>query len=267
MADAVLAAKRQEAILEQVRLHGAVRVSDLVDQLGVSDMTVRRDIAVLARAGLVQRVHGGATSCEGRMAEEPGFAAESEQQTDEKKAIATVAASLVEPGSSVALSGGTTTFTVATALKGTRDLVVVTNSLPVADVLHEPERHDRSVVLTGGERTRSDALVGAWAVAALRGIHVDWAIVGAYGLDEQAGLTTPSLVEAETDRALIAAGRRVVFVVDSSKWQTVGLRTIATLDEVDVLITDSGLPEPAREALAPLVGELMIASVPDRRTA
>lgn len=257
----MFATQRQQRILEQVRLSGSVRVADLVDELGVSDMTVRRDISVLAAEGLLQRVHGGATSVGSRTADEPGFAAKSMQQTDQKAAIAALTASLVEPGSSVAISGGTTTYGVAAALRPVTGLIVVTNSLPVADVLHDPSRDDLTVILTGGVRTPSDALVGPVAVAALRGLHVDWAIIGAHGLDEHAGLSTPNLVEAETDRALMAAGRRVAFVVDSSKWHTVGLRTIAALEEVDVLVTDAGLSQSARRVLQPLVGELLIARV------
>jgi DeoR/GlpR family transcriptional regulator of sugar metabolism len=81
-------------------------------------------------------------------------------------------------------------------------------------------------------------------------------------MDEHAGLTTPNLVESDTDRALVAAARQVVVVADSSKWRIVGLSSIATLSEVDVLVMDSGLPEPARRELASRVGRLAIAEVP-----
>ena len=126
----MLARQRQEQILELVLANGGARVSDLVEQLGVSDMTVRRDIAFLARRGLVARVHGGATAVGGRSTDEPGFAAKSAMQTEEKAAIAVAAASLVRPGDSVALSAGTTTYAVALELRGVPDLTVVTNSVP-----------------------------------------------------------------------------------------------------------------------------------------
>ena len=259
----MLARQRQERILDAVRAHGGARVSELVGLLGVSEMTVRRDIATLAGRGLVARVHGGATALDGRSADEPGFLAKSAMALAEKAAIAQLAAGLVGPGDSVALSGGTTTYAVAQALTGVPELTVVTNSLPAARLLHESSREDRTVVLTGGVRTPSDALVGPVAVGALRGLHVDWLFLGVHGIDEHAGLTTPNIVECETNRALMASARQVVVVADASKWRVVGLSTIAPLGEVDVLVTDSGLPEQARRELGSRVGRLAIASTPD----
>ena len=256
----MLAPQRQERILAEVRAHGGARVADLVAVLGVSDMTVRRDLEALARRGLVARVHGGAAALAGRAADEPGFSAKSALQRPEKLAIAELAASLVQPGDSVALSAGTTTHAVAAALRGVADLTVVTNSLPVAQVLHEAGRDPAQVVLTGGVRTPSDALVGPVAVAALRGLHVDWLFLGAHGVDDRAGLTTPNLEEAQTDQALLAAARRVAVVADSTKWGVVGLTTIAALDGLDVLVTDDGLPQDARRAVADRVGRLLLAT-------
>jgi DeoR/GlpR family transcriptional regulator of sugar metabolism len=255
----MLARQRQELILDAVRTTGGARVSELVERLGVSDMTVRRDIEVLATRGLVTRVHGGATTA-GSSVDEPGFAAKSGLHTAAKQAIAAAAAALIEPGASVALSAGTTTHAVASALLTVPRLTVVTNSLRVAEVLHESPRDDLTVVLTGGERTPSDALVGPVAVAALRGLHVDWLLMGVHGMDAEAGFTTPNLVEAETNRALVASARRVAVVADNSKWGVVGLSTIATLDEVDVVVTDVGLEEDARKILESSCGRLVLAS-------
>ncbi len=255
----MLARQRQERILEEVKLAGGARVSDLVDLLGVSDMTVRRDISTLASKGLVARVHGGATALSGRSADEPGFAVKSGLQTQEKGAIAAAAAALVQPGDSVALSAGTTTFAVAMQLRHIADLTVVTNSLPVAEVLHEGAREDLTVVLTGGVRTPSDALVGPVAVATLRTMHVDWLFLGVHGFDERAGFTTPNLVEAETNRALISSARQVVVTADSTKWGVVGLSSMARLDEVDVLVTDDGLNPEAARVLSARVGRLLLA--------
>ncbi|PPK97661.1 DeoR/GlpR family transcriptional regulator of sugar metabolism [Kineococcus xinjiangensis] len=256
---AALARQRQALILEAVRRDGAVRVSDLVEQLGVSDMTIRRDIGELSRRGLVARVHGGAAAPEGRSSEEPGYVAKSALQTEEKRAIGAVAAALVRPGSSVALSAGTTTVEVARALLDVPGLTVVTNSPRVAEVLHEPARHDRTVILTGGIRTPSDALVGPVAVRSLQTLHVDRLFLGVHGLHPDAGLTTPNLVEGETDRALMAAASSVVVVADHTKWGVVGLSTIAALDEVDVLVSDTALPPEAREIARERTGRLLLA--------
>ena len=102
------------------------------------------------------------------------------------------------------------------------------------------------MILTGGVRTPSNALVGPIALGALRTLHVDLLFLGVHGMDERAGLTTPNLVEAETDRAMVAAARRLVVVADHSKWGVVGLSTIADLGQVDVLVTDDGIDERAR---------------------
>lgn len=260
----MLATQRQDRILEQVAEHGAARVSELVDLLGVSDMTIRRDVEALASRGLVERVHGGVTALSGRSADEPGFTAKSSLQTHEKSAIARAAVDLVEPGAAVAISAGTTTFQVARELRHVPDLTVVTNSIPVAQLLHESGRSDLTVLLTGGTRTPSDALVGPVAVASLHTLHVDWLFLGVHGLDPVAGLTTPNMVEAETNRALLASARRCAVVADHTKWGVVGLSTIAALEQVDVLVTDSALPGHAREALNGRVDRLIV-TTPGRR--
>jgi DeoR/GlpR family transcriptional regulator of sugar metabolism len=149
---------------------------------------------------------------------------------------------------------------VASALLTIPRLTVVTNSLRVAEVLHEGGRDDHTVVLIGGERTPSDALVGPVAVAALRRLHVDWLLMGVHGMDAEAGFTTPNLVEAETNRALVASARQVAVVADNSKWGVVGLSTIATLGEVDVVVTDRGLDTDARNILQSSCGRLVLAA-------
>ena len=113
----MLAAMRQAKILEQVKQAGGVRVSDLSQLLGVSDMTIRRDLDALARQGLIAKVHGGATTIEYGSADEPGFAAKSIRELQEKSAIAEQAAALIQPGSAVALTAGTTTWTLARHLR------------------------------------------------------------------------------------------------------------------------------------------------------
>ena len=130
----------------------------------------------------------------------------------------------------------------------------------MAEVLHDGGRDDHTVVLTGGERTPSDALVGPVAVGALRRLHVDWLLMGVHGMDAEAGFTTPNLAEAETNRALVASARRVAVVADNSKWGVVGLSTIAMLSEVDVVVTDSGLDVEGRSALESSCGRLVLAA-------
>jgi DeoR/GlpR family transcriptional regulator of sugar metabolism len=253
-----LARQRQQVILDEVARSGAVKVADLVNSLGVSDMTIRRDIGELAGRGLVDRVHGGATAPRMASVHEPGFATKASQQVAAKTAIASAAAEHVPPGSSLGVSAGTTTHLVAAQLLDIAELTVVTNSLPVADELYTHRRVEQTVLLTGGLRTPSDALVGPLTVQALQGIHLDLLILGVHGMDRRAGLTGPNLMETQTNRALIEASRRILVVADHTKWGVVALQTTARLTEVDVLITDDGLPAAAREELAGLVGELIV---------
>jgi DeoR/GlpR family transcriptional regulator of sugar metabolism len=259
----VLARQRQAMILEEARRAGAVRVSDLVAKFGVSDMTIRRDLDVLAGRGLVEKVYGGATAVLSKSTDEPGFEAKFVQQRAQKEAIAESAATLVRPGTAIGISAGTTTWTLARALGSVSGLTVVTNSIRVADVLRYTTRPDRTVVLTGGVRTPSDALVGPVAVHSLRRLHLDLVFLGVHGMADGAGFTTPNLTESETNRALVEAGRRLVVLADHAKWGIVGISTMANLDEANVVVTDDGLPEPARQILAEHVDELLIAEVDD----
>lgn len=254
----MLARQRQAFILDRIREDGAVRVADLVRDLGVSDMTVRRDLEALDERGLLEKVHGGATSIAGHALFEPGFAAKSTLQQREKDAIADAAVGLAEPGMAIAVSAGTTTYALAQRLAHVPGLTVVTNSIRVADVLNQVGRADQTIILTGGVRTPSEALVGPFAVAALRTVHVDLVFVGVHGMDPHSGFTCPNLLEADTDRALIDAGRTLVVVADHSKWGVIGISSIARLDQADVLVTDSGLDLGARTTLAAAVGELIV---------
>ncbi|MFC9294828.1 DeoR/GlpR family DNA-binding transcription regulator [Streptomyces sp. NPDC057011] len=260
---AQLAHQRRALILDAVRRDGAVRVADLVGRLGVSDMTVRRDLDALARLGAVEKVYGGAVAPAGTSGHEPGFDAKSGLEGAAKAAIADTAATLVEPGSVVAVSGGTTAHAVAARLLGVPRLTIVTNSLPVAELVRAAERDGGAdapaLLLTGGSPTPSAALVGPLADLVIGSLHVDLLVLGAHGVAEGAGLTTPNLMEAQTNRALVASARRVAVVADHSKWGVVGLSSFAALDRADWFVTDAGMPAPARAVLTEAVGELLVA--------
>jgi DeoR/GlpR family transcriptional regulator of sugar metabolism len=254
----MLAQQRQAVILREVRSRGGVRVSDLTEALGVSDMTIRRDLDVLAAKGLVAKVHGGATAVPEHSTDEPGFEAKSYREQAEKNAIASVAVGLVQPGTAIGLSGGTTTWALAHRLLDVPGLTVVTNSIPVADTLYHAGRPDQTVVLTGGIRTPSDALAGPVAEAAITSLNVDVLFLGVHGMSPRTGFTTPNLMEAGTNRLLVNAARRLVVLADHTKWETVGIATIARLEDADIVVTDSGLHAEARSQLADRVGELVV---------
>lgn len=241
-----LATQRHESIVTQVRHAGAVRVTELAEQLDVSEMTVRRDLDALHEAGLVVKVHGGATVRYEHSSDEPGFEVKALRNTIEKRAIAASAALLAGPGAAIGITAGTTNAALATELVTVPELTVVTNSVRVAEVFHQSDRPDRTVVLVGGERTPSDALVGPVAVAAIRMFHLDMVFLGVHGFDERAGFTTPNLREAETNRAFVDTAEQLVVLADHSKWGIVGLATIAPLARATVCVTDDGLSDEIR---------------------
>lgn len=266
----MLAEQRRQRILYEVQTRGAVQVHELACLLEVSSMTVRRDLRDLDEQGLLTRVHGGAESSGSGV--EPTFSEKAALHADEKTAVALRAFRCVDPGSALAFSAGTTCVRIAQMLTrpgGPGGLSVVTNSLPVADEFFRAEQSaDRDgtnlprptrVLLTGGQRTPSDALVGPLADASLRDLHVDVLFLGAHGAGP-AGLSTPNPEEARTNRALIAAAHRVIAVFDSSKWGVTGLSGFADWDAVDAIITGGGLPWPARELLNERVEEVTITS-------
>lgn len=265
----LLAEQRRALIIDEVRRRGGVRVNELTRKLGVSDMTVRRDLDALARQGVLEKVHGGAVPVVEASTHEPGFEAKSGLELSAKEDIARTAASLVAPGTAIALSGGTTTYALAHHLLDVPDLTVVTNSVRVADVFHSAQRTSgqrqgaATVVLTGGVRTPSDSLVGPVADQAIGSLHFDVLFLGVHGIAAEAGLSTPNLAEAETNRRLVQSARRVIVVADHTKWGTVGLSSFATLEQVDTLVTDSGLPAQARAEISEHLRRLVVTGEPE----
>jgi DeoR/GlpR family transcriptional regulator of sugar metabolism len=266
----LLAEQRRALILDEVRRRGGVRVNELTRRLNVSDMTVRRDLDALARQGVVEKVHGGAVPVVEPSSHEPGFEAKSGLELGAKEAIARTAATLVPPGSAIALAGGTTTYALAQHLLDVPDLTVVTNSVRVADVFQSGQRRPgtahggsaATVVITGGVRTPSETLVGPVADRAIQSLHFDLLFLGVHGISVEAGLSTPNLAEAETNRRFVRSARRVVVIADHTKWGTVGLSSFASLEDVDTLVTDAGIPEVLREEIAEHLAELIVAGEP-----
>jgi DeoR/GlpR family transcriptional regulator of sugar metabolism len=256
-----LASVRRERILESLRLAGAVSLGELVEMLSVSEMTVRRDLETLDSEGLIERVRGGAVLPQ-RGTDEPGFDMKLTRQSREKRAIAEVAATMIRSGAAIGLSAGTTTWALARRLATTAGITVVTNSMNAWGELQHRSGDGPSAILSGGEfRTPSDALVGPTADITLRSVYVDILFLGVHGVHPVAGLTTPNVSEAETNRTFISRARQLVVVADHTKWQTAALCTMAELGAIDTLITDDGIGSDARQTLAGLVGELRVAPV------
>jgi DeoR family fructose operon transcriptional repressor len=245
----VYATERQQQILDLARRDGRVEVKELAESLDVTTETVRRDLTVLERRGLVRRTHGGAIPVE-RLGFEPAVSDREGRMAGQKERIAKAALDEVPEGGAVLLDAGTTTVRLAELLPNDRELTVVTHALPVATVL--ATRPNVTLHLLGGTvRGRTLAAVGAWTEQALRDIYADVAFVGTNGITVEHGLTTPDLGEAAVKRAIVQAARRVVVLADHTKFGRSDLAHVAPLSAVDTVITDTDLePELADEVEA-----------------
>ncbi|PWJ50215.1 transcriptional regulator, DeoR family [Quadrisphaera granulorum] len=252
------ATERHELITGLVRQHGRIGVADVAAQFGVTTETVRRDLAVLEKAGLLRRVHGGAVPTTALSVVERAVADRDVEHADVKERIARAALDLVPSGGSIALDAGTTTVRLARLLPLDSPLLVVTSAVPVAAQLAGAGRIDLHLV-GGRVRGTTQAAVGPEALASLGALRVDTAFVGTNGLTADHGLTTPDHDEAALKRALVAAGRRVVVLADASKLGQEHLVRFAGLDQIDVLVTDSSAPRRELKSLEARGVEVLVA--------
>ncbi|MGW5362987.1 DeoR/GlpR family DNA-binding transcription regulator [Actinopolymorpha pittospori] len=231
--------QRRDAILKLLTESERLDVAELKDQFGVSEMTIRRDLAKLADDGVIRRVHGGAVR-----SERSPFETRTVQHAAEKRRIAQRAAALIANGETVGIDIGTTAHAVARALRD-HSLVVVTNSVNVAVEFRDtPSR----VMLLGGFLGSELSTVGSFATAALQRLHLSTLILGCGGLVPDRGLTYFDIEETEVRRAMMNIADRVVVVMDRSKCDHTETVVLASLAEVDVLVTDAEPPAQIRKA-------------------
>lgn len=239
--------ERHVRILEQARTRSRVEVSALAEELEVTTETIRRDLAILERQGQLRRIHGGAVHVQ-RLGYEPSVNAKRQQHTAEKSRIGRAAREFLPDGGSILIDSGTTTLELVRHLPPDLVVAVVTNSLQAAALLTELPRVE--LLLLGGRlRDVTGAAVGSWTTAALEGLRVDVAFMGANGITPEAGLTTPDQAEAEVKRAMVEAAGRVVCLADHTKIGLTQLCRFASLKEVDSIVTDTGLDEALAEEL------------------
>jgi DeoR family fructose operon transcriptional repressor len=244
---------------ELVAQKGRLSVNELADAYGITTETVRRDLSALERAGIIRRTHGGAVPASALTRLETAVDDRDLAHAEEKERIARAALALL-PGSggSVLLDAGTTTSRVAAHLPLELKLHVVTNAVPIAARLAGLSSVDLHL-LPGRVRRTTQAAVGEDTVAALGILRTDVAFVGANGIDLAHGLTTPDHSEAAAKRAMVAAGRRVVVLADSSKVGEDHTVRFADLADVDVLVTDSGIDDVTVKSLEDLGVEVVVA--------
>ena len=246
---------RRQQILEQLPRQREVSVQALAQQLQVSPITIRRDLALLEREGALTRTHGGAVLSRSTVIEF-AFLDRAQDRLAEKGAIAEYMAAVVQPGMTVVLDTGTTTLEVARAIAGIPRLRVLTSSLAIASALYAHDNIDL-VLLGGTVRHHHPDLSGPLTEENLRQFHTELAILGADAVSRE-GLYTSDLGIARISRAMIACARETWLVVDSSKFTRRSFVKFADWPAITHLVTDDGLPDADRDWVAAIDCELRL---------
>lgn len=249
--------KRREIALELLETQGQLTVAELSERTGVSPMTIRRDLDMLARENALRRVHGGAVSIASR-GYAPPYSVREEQETEEKQRIGRVAASMLHEGETIVLDVGTTAIEVARALCGRRNLTVITSGLQIANVL--AAESGIRLMLTGGAVMPGElSLIGDLAENAFSQLRFDTIVMGLAGIDAEAGCTEFNFEDARIKRAALASVRRVIVVASGSKLGVVKVALICPLDVVDTVVTDSNASPDQLESLRSAHVEVVVA--------
>ena len=237
--------RRQEELLREINASGQARVMDLAARFGVAPMTIRRDLSALEDSGLLVRTHGGAVPAGRLRLIESAFPHYSVSAA--KEAIGRMAASMVQPGQTVMVDSGTTALQVALNLPQDAGITVATVSLCVAQVLYGSSLH---VLLLGGfVRKEFPSLYGPMTERTLESLRLDMLFMGCDGADSQDGFYTSDLNISSLEEAMIRVADRVVVVTESSKFGRRAFVRYARPDDVDTLVTDTGLSERDRANL------------------
>ncbi len=257
------AEERQQAIASLVIGRGRASVAELAAVYDVTTETVRRDLAVLDKAGVLRRVHGGAVPVRALHLVEPGVGERETTRADHKDAIAAAAAELFPmSGASVLLDAGTTTSRIAARIPTDRDLVVVTNSVPIAARLADISSVDLQL-LGGRVRGVTQATVGEQALRVLDAIRVDIAFIGTNAISVRHGLSTPDTDEAAVKKAMVQAANYVVVAADSSKVNREEFVSFAAITRIDTLVTDWELGDAERDRITAEGVEVVCAGAPE----
>jgi DeoR/GlpR family transcriptional regulator of sugar metabolism len=254
----VLAEERRQRVLDLVSRKGFIGLAELARLTRVSQSTVRRDLDHLHQQGLLKRTHGGAIF-RGEEAALPAFEERSGRQIEEKRLVARAAAARIRDGDAVLLDGGTTTFEVARLLAGRR-LQIVTNSLPIAQLI--ASHHETELILLGGYvYPRTGVALGPLTQRVLADIHVQQTVMSVGGLSAK-GLFNSNLLLVETERLMMRCADEVVVVADHTKIGRPALAFLCALSDVDTLIVDGGLGAEQRALVDGSDARLIVAGPP-----
>jgi DeoR/GlpR family transcriptional regulator of sugar metabolism len=249
--------QRTDLIERHIREHKYADLRSLASHFGGSLSTVRRALDMLEQRGIVRRHHGGASLIEtDALAQEYDFLSRIQRQADAKFAIANLVAAQVEPGMTVILDGGSTTYAVARLLAD-KSVQVITNSLPVASLFGEVGRVETTV--TGGSIAgRLGVLVGPLCEQSFSQVHADLAILGGTGITES-GIWNHNALVIAAQRKMIAAAERVIFALDKTKFGRKALSLTAPFDPRFTIVTDTWPEAPVARAIALAGAKLTLA--------
>ncbi len=264
MSKPLIPAQRRERIQEYLAAHKIARMDELYAMLDTSEATVRRDLEWLEHQGVVERTHGGAILNQ-RLIFEPAYMLRVQKHPEEKRLIGKMAAALIEDNDVVFLNSGTTTTQVIRSIRADAGITIFSNNVYAAlETGNSGFKH----YLIGGEfQPHSNSVAGRMAIDNLHQVYADKAILGVDGVSLLHGCTVPSDAEAEVVRQMIERTRgKIILVADSSKWGIVSNYQIASIDEIDKLITDEEFDSAAIETLADHSVEIQIVSTRSKIT-
>ena len=235
----LLVAERRHRIVELLREYGKVTVEALAARFATSAVTIRTDLAALEADGALERTHGGALLR--REDDDQPIAVKQTLHHAEKVRIAKIAAGLIQDGETIILDSGTTTAEIAKQIRKleVHSINVITNALNIASLLADVPAV-RLIMPGGILRPESNSLSGHIAEAALANLQADRLFLGADGLDPERGVMTPHLPEAQLNAKMIEISRQVIAVADSSKLMRRNISLIARVEQLHMLITDTG---------------------------
>lgn len=237
MSDFIPTPERQKQILSLLARRGRLRVTEIVAQFSISEATARRDLESLDSQGKAQRVHGGIIAVEKAPPELPILERGSEQ-AEEKTRIGRAAAELISNGETIFLGSGTTVLEVARNLRDRKSLTVITNSLPVLNMLSGI--NEITIISLGGMLRDSElSFIGHLTEQALTEVRADKVIMGTRGVSLEHGLTNDYLQETLTDRAILKISREVLIVADHTKVNRVSTALLAPLKSMSTFVTDA----------------------------
>lgn len=249
--------ERHQIILKLLESQSSVRVTDLRDQFDVSKMTIRRDLSMLERKGLLRRVHGGAVNTRGS-SYEPPFLSREAVNSEKKERIGQTAADLVQDGDSITLDVGTTTLEMTKHLQKKNNLTLITPSLHIANTLSQ--QPNMRLILTGGIlRPGELSLVGKLSERTFDDFFVDKLFLGVGGISISAGLTEYNLEDALVKKAMLRSAKEVIVLADASKFEQIAFASVAPIDVISRIVTDTSLDEEVRLMLEAREIEVILA--------